>query len=206
MYRVVCRNDISTLRTASRKAATQIESGCEIVQIFQTVLMDDKNQELIDQDDFIKKFENALSGFTGKIATYILAELEHHYESKEIQYPIDELQLEHIFPQNPKTADWPNKNNNNRHTNRLGNLTLVTGEWNPSLSNSSFVEKMLGDGTKNSICYNNSNLKLNELLKKYNQCKKWSSAEMTERETQFLETVPKIWNMEPYLRQIKQLS
>ena len=207
MYRTICRKDISALRTSSRQATTKIESGCDLPQVFSIMLMDDEQQELIDQNEFMEKFKTASSNFDSKIATYILVALERHYESSDIQYPTDKLQLEHIFPQKPEKIDWPNISANKKHMRRLGNLTLVTDEWNSALSNSSFEKKMLGDGGRNSVCYNNSRLELNRRLRKFKKCEKWSFDEMLKRETKiFEEDVPVVWNMEYYSTQAKKFE
>ena len=206
MYRTICKKDITPLRASSKRAADQIESGCEPEQIFWTILMDDErsgHRERIEQDKFIEKFKEALLAFETRIALYILISLEHDYEASDIQYPIDTLQLEHIFPRHPNMADWPDKDANKKHTKRLGNLTLVTTEWNPALSNSSFVKKLCGDGNHDSKCYNNSGLELNRSLKQY---KKWTSAEMSKREEQLLSKVSEIWNMKCYAERAKKFE
>ena len=206
MYRTICKEDITPLRASSKRAADQIESGCDPEQIFWTILMDDErggHRERIAQNKFMEKFKEALLAFETRIALYILISLEHDYEASDIQYPIDKLQLEHIFPQNPNMTDWPNKDSNKKHTKRLGNLTLMTAEWNPVLSNSPFVKKLYGDGNHDSKCYINSGLELNKSLKQY---KKWTSAEMSKREEQFLSKVPEIWNMKCYAERAKKFE
>ena len=203
MYRTICRKDISTLRTSSKRATMIIESGCDLPQIFAIILIDDDQQERVDQNEFMEKFENESSNFDTKIATYILVALEQHYESSDIQYPIDKLQLEHIFPQKAEEIEWPNMAENKKHVRRLGNLTLVTDEWNPILSNSSFEKKMSGDGKSNSVCYRNSGLELNRYLKNF---KKWSLNEMLCRELKILKDAPIVWNMEYYSQQIKKFN
>ena len=206
MYRTICEKDITALRASSRRAAVQIEEGCDLAHVYWTILINDErddHRERIDQKEFVQKFEEKLSKFSKKIALYTLISLEHHYESNDIQYPMDKLQLEHIFPETPRVEYWSNIEANKNHKQRLGNLTLVTSEWNPTLSNFSFEKKMYGERKPNSKCYENSGLELNKRLARH---KKWTPKEMSDREKELLEEVPKIWNMKYYAEKAKKFE
>ena len=206
MYRTICEKDITALRASSRRAAVQIEEGCDLAHVYWIILINDErddHRERVDQNEFMQKFEEKLSRLSKKIALYTLISLEHHYESNDIQYPMDELQLEHIFPETPRVEYWSNIEANKNHKQRLGNLTLVTSEWNPTLSNFSFKQKMYGERKPNSKCYENSGLELNKRLARH---KKWTPEEMSDREKELLEEVPKIWNMKCYAEKAKKFE
>ena len=205
MYRKICGNDITPLRSSSMRAVVQIQKGCDLAHVYWTILIDDERdvpRERVDQEEFVRKFKEK-SKFEKNMALYTLTSLERHYGSKDVQYSLDELQIEHIFPNAPKIKDWPNMKADKNHKQRLGNLTLMTSEWNLALSNHSFKQKMYGGQESNSICYENSGLGLNKRLMKYD---KWTSDQMQDRENDLHDEVSKVWDMKCYAEMAKKFE
>jgi len=102
----------------------------------------------------------------------------------------EKTQIEHIWPQRPKTFDsWSEeeKEKHSKHVHKLGNLT-ITG-WNQILSNKDFWNKEEFN-VKRPI-YEKSNLRVQrELAKKYN---KWDVEEICKRENELVEFALEKW-------------
>jgi hypothetical protein len=92
-----------------------------------------------DADDFIARFQRAS---VSRIATarYLLREIEHaKRRTQELAVEgTDRVHVEHIYPQTPSAARWPN---HARMVNRLGNMTLLASRLNTSIRNSDFATK-----------------------------------------------------------------
>lgn len=75
-----------------------------------------------------------------KSARYLLRELEHAKRvtgEVTVELP-DRVHLEHIYPQTPQEARWPN---HSAAVDRLGNLTLLSRKMNQAIGNAPFLEK-----------------------------------------------------------------
>ena len=75
-----------------------------------------------------------------KSARYLLRELEHAKRvtgEVTVELP-DRVHLEHIYPQTPQEARWPN---HSAAVDRLGNLTLLSRKMNQAIRNAPFLEK-----------------------------------------------------------------
>ncbi len=88
------------------------------------------------------------SAFTRDRTTFILESINRHLSSGSGGYTVlnDNPTIEHIMPQTLSLewqtelgAEWEQTHRDLLHT--LGNLTLVTQEWNSGLSNSPFADK-----------------------------------------------------------------
>jgi hypothetical protein len=73
-------------------------------------------------------------------ARYLLREIEHaKRETQEVEVGgTDRVHVEHIYPQTPEGAKWPN---HAATINRLGNLTLLGKRLNTSIKNADFTSK-----------------------------------------------------------------
>ena len=103
----------------------------------------------------------------------ILRALEEHYQSAGIKsepivaYNFDLLEIEHILPQKWE-AHWPLPVAENARASRehmlhgIGNLTLVSGKLNPTLSNAPWLDSDKGTKGKRSAFEMHSTLRLND--------------------------------------------
>jgi hypothetical protein len=131
----------------------------------------------------------------------VLEALEwQQYGSKQERAPFTEANysVEHILPQNPVEHVWPLSvpaeadtatreaawEERQRLTHTIGNLTLVTGALNASLSNSAFNTKLK--------MYDDSVLMLNKYFRK-NEQTTWNEASINERGRRLFNVACEIW-------------
>lgn len=131
----------------------------------------------------------------------ILQALEEHYQALAtksepiIKYDFSKLTIEHIMPQSWEEA-WPlppgaNANAREDAIQNIGNLTLVSGKLNPSLSNSSwFVEG--SDACKRAGLAQHSNLELNKRLLAAHPVS-WNEAAIANRSEALFAAARSIW-------------
>ncbi len=119
--------------------------------------------------------------YSKKICRFILCKLETWNGHKIVS--LDDLSVEHVFPQKPKQAEWGPIQKELLHT--IGNLTLAHWADNSSLSNKSFSEKLtMAQG------YRQSALKLNEYIVEQSA---WGEAQINERAKRLAELAMKVW-------------
>ncbi|MBZ9857062.1 DUF262 domain-containing HNH endonuclease family protein [Mesorhizobium sp. CA13] len=136
----------------------------------------------------------------------ILQALEEHYQTPGalgepvVGFDFSRLTIEHIMPQKwrdhwPFDGDETGKVNRDRALHGIGNLTLVSGALNPSLSNSAWKLPPRVDGKpsgKFAALKAHSNLQMNaKLLDRWPDV--WSEAQMLERANALFETALLIW-------------
>lgn len=115
-----------------------------------------------------------------------------------------DLTVEHVMPQGWRehwgsdlANDESGKINRDKVVQRLGNLTLVTGKLNPSLSNlpwtdTEAVARDLGSTGKRSRLLENSELKMNAGLAA-NHSLAWTEADIAARTSAMVEIICKVW-------------
>lgn len=103
-------------------------------------------------DHFIREVMKGRSLYEAKAQprlVFVLESINRHLSRDTGGYTVldDSATIEHIFPQTP-SDDWKNALSNDElddilrdYVHTLGNLTLVTREWNSSLSNSAYPTK-----------------------------------------------------------------
>lgn len=152
---------------------------------------------------------------SNKLGTVILfwielkRRLDPKYDTKTLQY---NYQLEHIMPQkweeNWNTIPYVDENGNvllddeNSKKRRyskvysLGNMTLLNGRLNASISNNNFKKKMEGEGKKKGVIkYSSLSVTKDDLVDKiYNQGKSWNEQAIIERESYLGEEVTDLWS------------
>jgi hypothetical protein len=134
-----------------------------------------------DADDFVTRFQRAT---VSRIATarYLLREIEHaKRRTEELSVEgTDRVHVEHIYPQAPDGAKWPN---HAQVVNRLGNLTLLGKRLNTSIKNADFP-------TKKEKGYSGSDILMTrELLARDT----WDAAAIEERQRELSNWVFDIW-------------
>ena len=76
-----------------------------------------------------------------KSARYIVPAIARALQSKTKEVGIDEANLEHIFPQSPTEAEWPNLDDLKAHVWHLGNLTMLGVKLNRDAANKGYKIK-----------------------------------------------------------------
>ncbi len=206
MYRTICKKDVDALKKISRDVTRQIIDNKDMSAIFWTILKNSSTKIVnnnVDEEEFTKKFGEKTYDFTTNEIKYILISYERYLQEfggVEIG-SLSELELEHIFPKTPND-EWKNRDELKEHLNRLGNITLINGKWNPPLGNYGFEKKNIGTEDKPDKCYKKSALKLNvQYLSDY---AKWSVTEIEDREKRLCNLVTKVWNLTKYVEKAKK--
>jgi hypothetical protein len=130
----------------------------------------------------------------------ILKAIEHRYQTaKHLSEPLmdfdwKQLQIEHVMPQNWQ-AHWPLPDHvdpaaRDYAIHGIGNLTLVSGKLNPTLSNAPWLSTPKLRGKRNSL-EEQSTLNLNRLLLKHHA--EWDDAAIAERAAALFEDAKVIW-------------
>ena len=168
----------------------------------------------------LKDFTNAelKAGIVSKVSNKLGAEilfwielkrrLAPKYDTKTLQF---NYQLEHIMPQKWET-NWSNvdyvdeqgnilqKNDDNKSRRyekvySLGNMTLLNGRLNASISNNNFQKKMEGNGKKKGVIkYSSLSVTKDDLVESiYNKGKQWNEQVIHERENYLGNEVVELW-------------
>lgn len=203
IYRTICKDDIDKIKRISKKITAQIMNDEKLDSILFTLLYRDTptgKRQNIDYQKFKNKFLDNVFDLDTNEAKYILFSCERHEQGDEgVPISDKDLHVEHIFPRNPNKEDWPDAESMKEHINRLGNLTLLSGNWNSTLSNHSFADKKSGIKAKDDkkIGYLQSGLKINKkFLIKHDR---WTIKEMKIREDELLPLLLKVWDLSKYL-------
>lgn len=119
--------------------------------------------------------------YSKKICRFILCKLETWNGHKIVS--LDDLSVEHVFPQKPKPSEWGMLPKELLHT--IGNLTLAHWADNSALSNKPFVNKLtMAQG------YKQSALRLNEYIVEQST---WNEGQIFERAKKLAEFAARVW-------------
>jgi len=165
---------------------------------FNGIIRQKLSQEIknnVDDEIFKRNFASRSFKPTEPRTKYILWKLSN--PTGETSLNIKEIQTEHIMPKT-LSAEWINylKTHTSKtegeidalhkeNLDRIGNLTIIRGEWNISMSNKLFNEK------KN--YYERSEFQITQKLTSYD---KWTFNEIENRTNEMAEEALKIWNLE----------
>jgi hypothetical protein len=145
-------------------------------------------------------------GLRRQRVSMILESLEEFYHRKGtktepiVQFDFATLEIEHILPQEWK-AHWPLPTSDPDGVTRqsklhnIGNLTLVSGKLNPSLSHAAWLDgvyKGKPKQGKRSALEEHSKLQLNAKLIKEHR-RKWNEATIDQRALELFEVARIIW-------------
>ena len=115
-----------------------------------------------------------------------------HYENKlnpelTLENP-STIHLEHILPDEPRRDEWPGwtEDEFDTYTNRIGNMCLLLGTDNISVSNRGFEHKK-------AEAYHSTNLILTKELTEYD---KWNSENIRERQGRLYLLTKEIWDLD----------
>lgn len=133
----------------------------------------------------------------------ILQALEEHYQTAGtkgepiVAFDFSKLEIEHIMPQKWE-RHWPLPPAENARAERehalhgIGNLTLVSGKLNPTLSNAAWHDNEKGTRGKLTALSEHSQLRMNDqLVKKY--ADGWDEAAMKKRALELFKAASLIW-------------
>lgn len=208
--RVICWEDTraySTLAISLLDSLAAAASDAPAAPILARALAMHKNGPNRWPDDELFKDRWCKSKFYGSIrrsrVLMILQALEEHYHtSNEKSEPIlafdfSKLEIEHILPQKWQ-RHWPLPDTETARVDRehllhnIGNLTLVSGKLNPTLSNASWHDNLKGGHGKITSLSNHSQLRLNDhLVKKFSQG--WDENSIKKRALDLFQAACLIW-------------
>lgn len=162
----------------------------------------------------------------GKMQTYrlryVLAKLTQHIDvtarqneasSSLYQYLGKTVEVEHIYPLNPRRGDKDSYDDIDRLEqckNRIGNLVLLEKPLNGTISNKTFEEKLKGYCESSFILTESiarkpqvgENTSLNRAVQGLTQYKKWDADAIEKRSQNLTDLAMKVWNV-PEVRQSK---
>ena len=78
---------------------------------------------------------------TNDSATYLLGEIARKKQSARKSLAPERCTIEHVFPRNPRKAEWPNSDALAEHVWHIGNLALIEEQLNRDAGRKSFKEK-----------------------------------------------------------------
>ncbi|GAA1915487.1 DUF262 domain-containing protein [Nocardioides lentus] len=175
-YSVIGGKESTTLESTIYKAAAALRTDQDIdtaVTAFQNLAPG--------APAFIAAFRRAS---VARIATarYLLREIEQEMRFTEEMSveDTDRVHVEHIYPQTPDAARWPN---HAQVLNRLGNLSLLSRKLNTSIKNADFA-------TKKKKAYATSEILMTKALMDYDD---WSTDTINKRQIEMSKSVAAIW-------------
>ena len=210
MYRTISNKGIDILRRTARTVTQYIIDNKDLDEILWIILKDETLEQVknyVNSEDFKNEFDERVFSLKNPIAHYILASMEFYLQphGSQMRDHLYELQVEHIFPERPNKQNWPNLDDLHGDLHRLGNLTLVTGDWNKAFRNSSFKVKKHGDENERKNqrkSYMNSEVLLSKkYLKEYGR---WTRQEIVAREKKLNMLAHMIWDLSNYASRAKK--
>lgn len=161
---------------AKKIAENKYDTSKQIVTILKKEAINDKRVKEILMNYDIKNVV---------IAKYILREIENFNNSEKIVINDNNaINLEHILPQ--KKGKWDIADEKHmEYVNRLGNLTLLAGEYNKSISNNLFQKKK--------EMYNKSRI---EMTKNLCSNSTWNISKIKARQKELTNMIIKRWSFE----------
>lgn len=172
-----------------------------------------KDNFSVSNEDVVKGIS---TGVTNKLGTLILFWIELHrrfiaqkYDTKMLQY---NYQLEHIMPQKWE-EHWSNdsvpyvdengttitnltdgKIRRNKKITSLGNMTLLNGKLNDSISNNTFQKKIEGEGRNAGVRkYASLSITKDDVVAEYDKDGIWNEHKIEDREQKLASEILTIW-------------
>jgi hypothetical protein len=116
-------------------------------------------------------------------ALWLMTYLANIKQSAKKEVAMDEANLEHIYPVNATTTEWPNKTDLEPYVSRIGNLTILGEKLNRDAGNKSFSSKC-----KN--YYSKSDIALSKGILKY---KTWTPAGVEKRAEEMIKLIATVF-------------
>jgi uncharacterized protein with ParB-like and HNH nuclease domain len=190
-YSLICNQDAKRLEKNINDISVDFEKAnksnkAAINKLFEAKLLELKKQ-IPPQALFESNFKYK-STWTSKAARYVLSRIEKTKGTGETLLNSRSLTLEHIFPKSP-SDECRNEAGKDLErllskTNSLGNLSLILGKWNQTMSNKPF-------SYKRKKYYKKSELKITKALSSLDS---WTSKKVDARNKRFMKECENIWN------------
>lgn len=139
-------------------------------------------------DETIKKAVADLTLDAGD-AKYVVTRIARYKQDPEKQITLGETNLEHVYPQNPESAEWGGAANQEKMdplTWHIGNLTIFGKRANRKAANSEYAAKKPRYLTSKVVM-------TNEIATTYEA---WDESSIKDRATKLAKLVVEIWNFE----------
>ncbi|RLI79159.1 hypothetical protein DRP05_05000 [Archaeoglobales archaeon] len=193
----VCGQSTSRLDQIYNDICMELKNKDKQPQKFKIIIKNKLLQEIknnADDEIFKRNFSQRAFKPNETRTKYILWKLSK--PTGETALNIKEIQTEHVLPQT-LSNEWmkylkerTSKNENEisalhkENLNRIGNLTIIKGEWNISMSNRLFIKKKED--------YRKSEFQITKELSNYDE---WTFEEIDKRSKQLAEEACKIWRL-----------
>ncbi|AHN23123.1 DUF262 domain-containing protein [Lysinibacillus varians] len=137
--------------------------------------------EMLNDDDFENYFEVAIIK-SSSVAKFVLRRIADYQQKEMLVNPSNlVIHLEHIMPK--KIGKWKISDElHQKYLHRIGNLTLLSDEYNTSIKNKVFSEKK--------ETYKKSKIEMTKTLSNYNE---WTVSRIDERQKDLFEVAKKVW-------------
>jgi uncharacterized protein with ParB-like and HNH nuclease domain len=192
-YSLICNLDAKRLERKINEISVAFENADKSNVVGATSLFEAKLQELKNEIPSVEQFENSFkykSTWTSKAARYVLARIEMSGGTGEHALS-QSLSLEHIFPKSPSEECKREVENDLANllpkTNSIGNLTLILGKWNQTMSNKKFIDKKRDFYSKSEI----------KITKELSELDSWNSNEVEKRTKCFSKKCVDLWSPTP---------
>ncbi|CAN1211568.1 hypothetical protein TUMEXPCC7403_15300 [Tumidithrix helvetica PCC 7403] len=155
------------------------------------ILRDEFNPYVPTNDEFFEKFSRLKVNTKSSVWRTILIRINESYSNGEtkVEGP-DKVHIEHLLPQKPSKEALKEANltevDVEELKNRIGNLTLLLGRKNQSISNSSFSKKV--PVLRESVIALNK-----EVLREYKEGEPWGRSQIEQRSKQLARKAVEIW-------------
>lgn len=200
------------VRSIANKVTRQVEAKRPISEIIYHILVNEdvpgQPHKRISDKAFKVNFMNKMYKITPNTAKYILASIEmllRQRDNKETRRYVDyNFEVEHILPKRHKKPDWDEKkflggrtdDDISKYKDRLGNLTILSAKWNRGLAAKEFSKKK-----KDKNGYANSDFKINDHLKDYEE---WTAINLSKREEHLAEIASDTWSLDKYDKYLRE--
>jgi Protein of unknown function DUF262/Protein of unknown function (DUF1524) len=114
---------------------------------------------------------------------WMMTQMANSMQSRTKEVGMDRANLEHVFPQNPKEADWPNASDLEPLTWHIGNLTILGEKLNQKAQNKSFADKSARHYSKSEI----------EMTKELLKFRSWTEADVLNRAKLLVKVLVAAW-------------
>lgn len=190
-YSLICNQDAKRLESRFNEISVEFEkvpksniAGAD--KLFENKLLE-LRKEIPPPEVFKNSFEYK-STWTSKAARYVLSRIEMSEGTGETILNSKSLTLEHIFPKSPSEECRKEAGADLEYllsrSSSLGNLTLILGKWNQTMSNRKF-------SYKKETYYKRSNLKITKALARLNS---WNRKNLDARRVRFFEKCDTLWD------------
>ena len=190
-YSLICNLDAKRLEGRFNEAAVAFEEADKTKKPEIADLVNKEIEKLKKEIPGLEEFRSSFkfkSRWTSKAAKYALTRIELSKGTGEKILNSQRISVEHIFPKSPSRECREETGEDLEilmsKANSIGNLTLILGKWNQSMSNKKF-------SFKREAYYKKSELKITNALSHLDS---WGSKELDQRIKNFSEKCANLWD------------